>query len=40
MLIEPETFIADGRDCLTLVSKREGLIDFAEERLKGRSVHL
>lgn len=24
--VQPETFIADGRDCLTLVTKREHLV--------------
>ncbi len=32
-LVQPETFIADGRDCLTLVSKNEALIDNTQERL-------
>jgi hypothetical protein len=32
-LLQPETFIADGRDFLTLVSKNEALVQHAHERL-------
>jgi hypothetical protein len=32
-LLQPETFIADGTDCLTLVSKNEALVQHAHERL-------
>jgi hypothetical protein len=32
-LIEPETFIADGRDCLTLVTRNELLLENFQSRL-------
>ena len=31
--IEPESFIADGRECLTLVSKNRDLLDRFQQRL-------
>ena len=34
--VRPATFIADGQDCLTLVSKDHALIRVAEERLMAR----
>jgi hypothetical protein len=32
-MIQPETFIADGGECLTLVSKKQGLLDNFQQRL-------
>jgi hypothetical protein len=32
-VIDPDTFIADGRDCLTIVTKRKTLLDDFQDRL-------
>ena len=34
-IIDPESYIADGRDYLTFVSKRKELVDRLNERLEG-----
>jgi hypothetical protein len=34
--LQPATFLADGRDCITLVSRDHALIQIAAERLTAR----